>query len=155
MMTARWWTGWLVMWLALAGCDPTGDNYIKGSLAATHDMGFDETRARLYESELSIEYVENLKQGEKVVLRLTVSRRKGELAKGDVYDLTSDGDIARGQGFDSTLPDLESGELELLDYSPEDGSDVRGSFEAVFITTEKTRKTLRGGFSAPLEVIAF
>ena len=51
--------GWL-------GCDDDGANYLKGSITKSYDMSFDSTRVRLYESELSIEYVSGSNQGETV-----------------------------------------------------------------------------------------
>ena len=136
-----------------AGCDDQGDNYLEGSIADSYDLDFDKTRARLFESELSIEYVDGGEQGEMVALRVTLSLRDGPLSEGVVYDLKAEGSVSRGQGMGSDLPDLESGEIELDEYSGKDGSKVKGTFKALFVTSDNTRKNLRGGFSAVLEVV--
>ena len=137
----------------LIRCEDDGDNYIKGSLAENYDMSFDEARVRLYPSELSVEYVVDSEQGEKVALRVTLRVSGSTLSPGETYDLVKQGTIGRGQGFGSPLPAMESGEIELEEYSSEQGSCVKGSFEALFIASDKSRQSLRGGFSADLEVV--
>jgi hypothetical protein len=137
------------------GCEDDGDNYLKGSVTKSYDMGFDMTRVRLYESELSIEYVDERRAGEQVAARVTLEVTGDPLATGVAYDLAERGDVSRGQGYGSPLPALQSGEITLSDYSGEDGSRVAGRFNAVFATADGTTQTLRGGFSAELEVVSW
>ncbi|MCP4606120.1 MAG: hypothetical protein GY847_37345 [Proteobacteria bacterium] len=146
-------TALTVLLFSLQGCDDSNDNYLKGSITDNYDMDFDKTRVRLYQSELSIEYVLDSKQNEKVALRVTLRLTGESLSGGKTYDLQNQGTVSRGQGFGSQLPELLSGEVKLSTYSPENGSAVHGTFEAVFIATDKSRQTLRGGFDAQLEVI--
>jgi hypothetical protein len=139
--------------IALLSCQDDDDNYLKGSITDSYDMDFDETRIRQYESELSIEYVVKSEETEKVALRVTLNLSSGPPVQDQVYDLTTQGTISRGPGFGSELPDLESGELKLTKYSSQDGSDVKGEFNAVFQTSDQKKKTLYGGFSAELEIV--
>jgi len=138
---------------ALTSCDEQGDNYLDGSLTDRYDLGFDSVRIRLYPSELSIEYVANGSQGEQVALRVTLDSGAAPLAADTIYDLTVHGTITQGDGYGSPLPELESGNLTLGKYSGTDGSRVKGKFDARFLTDNGTMLTLRGGFSAKLEVV--
>ena len=95
----------LVFGAWLASCDES-DNYLRGSLADSYDLDFDDLRIRLYQSELSIEYLVDSEQGEKVTLRVTL--KDAGLAADKTYNLKTQGTIGRGQGFDSNLPDLQS-----------------------------------------------
>jgi hypothetical protein len=139
----------------LSGCEGDSDNYLSGSMTKSFDMDFDSTRVRLYESELAIEYVDDSDQGEKIAFRVTINSGEVVLESGTAYDLVTDGTVSRGQGYGSPLPAVESGTLYLDAYSAEDGSPVSGSFNAKFVASDQTVKTLRGGFSASLEVVAW
>lgn len=136
-------------------CDDEEDNYLAGSLTKSFDFNFDYVRARLYESELSIEYVDKQKNAEQVALRVTLKRDGTPLAAGETYDLLERGTVGRGAGYASALPELESGSVELKEFGSETGSHISGEFKAVFLTDENTKQTLRGGFSAELEVVEF
>jgi hypothetical protein len=141
--------------LVFVGCDDRGDNYLEGSLTKSYDMKFDNVRVRLYEgSELSIEYVNDDSDGEKVPLRVTINITDVALAEGTTYDLAVHGTVGRGQGYSSGyLPELESGDLTLEKYSPENGSAVKGDFDAIFLETDGSKMTLRGGFSSDIDVV--
>ena len=143
----------LAAFAALASCDRESANYLDGSLTESYDLGFDAVRVRLYTAELSIEYVAKGSGGEQVALRVTVDTNDAQLAAGTVYDLTTQGSITQGDGTGSPLPDLDSGDLTLSSYSGADGSAVGGKFDARFITDVGTTLTLRGWFSAKLEVV--
>jgi hypothetical protein len=135
-------------------CDEEDDNYLDGSLTDSFDMSFSGTRVRLYESELSIEYVKGSGPSEKVPLILTLKLSEGPLAEGISYDLKAIGNASRGQGgYGSPLPELDSGTLTFSSYSEEDGATIEGSFQSIFNTLNNTQQTLRGGFSASLEVV--
>jgi len=142
--------GALAVAVLLGGCAVQTD-YLDGSLVDLFDLGFTHTRVRLYDSELSVEYVDSARQ-EEVALRVTVDN-EGDLAEGDTYDLVARGQVGWSDSFGSSLPDLESGELRLSRYDEVDGEPVRGSFEAVFTSPDETRMSVLGGFSAELEVV--
>lgn len=141
----------LVCFLLTFGCEGEGDNYLKGSIADSFDMKFEFVRARLYDSALSIEYV--TKGETKTPIIVTVSTASGPITTGKAYDLKTEGSVSRGEGYGSQLPEVEEGELTLSKYSGEDGSAVVGTFNAIFITAQQNRQTLRGGFDADLVVV--
>jgi len=142
--------------LVLGGCGGVGANYLDGSLAASYDLTFDEVRVRLYDSELSVEYVVAADQGEMVALRVTVEvSGDPSLSEGGVYDLLERGTVGRGEGFGSALPELESGELELDRYSSAAGDEVKGTFSATFVAADESRLNVHGAFLSDLEVVAF
>ncbi len=135
-------------------CDDSSDNYLKGSITDGYDLNFDETRVRLFpKSELSIAYVAKDKNGEKVALLVTLDRETEAFSTDKTYDLKAHGTISRGPAFGSELPDLDTGELDFEEYSEADGSHVSGTFNAVFVMSDGSKKTLRGGFAANLEVL--
>ncbi len=138
--------------LMLAGCT-LQSNYLDGSLVESYGMRFDETRARLYDSELSLEFVDNLTQPDIVSLRVTVPNTPKLKPKTTLNLLKEHGDIARGEGYESPLPELDSGSLRLVDYGSKPGDAVEGNFRAVFFTPERSRLVVRGGFSTTLEVV--
>ena len=140
-------------WATLLGCDPETGNWLDGSLSDSYDLRFDHVRARLYESELSVEYVVDAEEGEKVALRITLDVRQSMPEVGVTYDLFTDGDVGRGEGFGSSLPDLESGTVEFEEFVADPGNPISGSFEAVFVTVDDSKYSLRGGFESELEVV--
>lgn len=142
--------------LALTACGGDSDNYLEGSMAESFDLAFDSVRVRLYTSELAVEYVVESDEGEKVALRVTLSRTASTaLAVGGSYDMAVMGTIGRGSGFTADLPPMESGTTTLTTYGEEDGAACSGTFESVFAMTDGSKKTLRGGFAGPLEVVTF
>ena len=140
-------------WATLLGCDPQSGNWLDGSLTDSYDLRFDHVRARLYQSELSVEYVVDAEEGEKVALRVTLDVRDATPEVGVTYDLFADGDVGRGEGFGSSLPDLESGTVEFEEFVADPGNPISGTFEAVFITADESQYTLRGGFESEIEVV--
>jgi len=143
----------LIAWGVPLGCPQQEGNWLDGSLADSYDMRFDYVRARLYDSELSVEYVVDTDQGEKVALRVTLNVVDGPPVVDTVYDLATDGNVGRGEGFGSSLPDLESGTVTFEEFAAESGSPVAGTFDAVFITPDDSKYNLLGGFEAELEVV--
>ncbi len=158
MTMSGWFNGgcrWLMIGcfgVILGSCDES-ENYLRGSLADSYDMEFDSIRARLYASELSIEYVVDSEQGEKITLRVTLNAGAGVLVAGKTYNLATDGTISRGEGFDAKLPELSTGTLDLSEYAGTDGSAVEGEFSATFITTNQNKLSLRGAFVTELEIV--
>ncbi len=151
-MRPLWITAALAAALALPRCT-TADNYLDGSLADSYGIDFDYTRIRLYSSELSVEYIQDSEGGERIALRVTVDVAGQPLSEGGSYDLAERGTVDRGQGFGSTLPDLESGELTLDRYAAQNGAEVKGSFDATFVAADDSTLTLRGGFAAEMELV--
>ncbi|MCK5689950.1 hypothetical protein KAI87_11805 [Myxococcota bacterium] len=141
--------------LSLSACGDEGPNYLEGSLADSYSIEFDSVRARLYESELSIEYVESSGGDEKISLRLAIRRNAAELAEGGSYDLVDISTVSRGSGYDSDIPTIESGAIRFDRYAESDGSKIEGEFDALFEMTDGSKKTLRGGFETTLEVVIF
>ena len=84
-------------------------------------------------------------------LRVTVDVSAG-LAAGKRYNLATQGDITRDETF-GTLPELVSGKLTLEKFSEKSGSEIQGSFDALFMTDKGSEHTLLGGFSTKLEVV--
>lgn len=129
----------------LFGC--AGDNTeLDGGLGAFHDLTYEHVRGRLYDSDLSIEYVRAT--GE-VPLRLTVDRAVLDLDATGVIDLGESGDITGSSGG-SPLPPFEDGSLTLRVYQP--GYHVVGEFTATF-DANGTQVSATGAFDAVLEVV--
>ena len=133
----------------LLSCDEDNDNFLRGSVKDTNNISFKGVRARLYTSELSIEYYTDKKEGE-VALRVALDVNAG-LKAGKTYDLMKHGTVSRDEGFGG-LPEMISGELTLDKYGSKVGSTVEGSFTAKFVTTSGSEQALRGGFSSELEI---
>ena len=138
----------LVILLAIVGmcaCSDAGGS-LSGSLGDYYDLSFDHTRARLYSSDLAVEFVAADGQ---VPVRVSLSRGDG-LTTG-TYDLEQRGDVT-GQRGDTRIPRFISGTVELSKFSATDGAEIEGSFEAKF-ATGRDESTLDGEFTTTLEVI--
>ncbi len=137
----------LAMALMLVGCSED-EGALRGSLENFYDISYSTLRARLYPSELSIEYVQEDLQ---VPVRVTLRKLStGMLAPG-AYDLTALGTIS-GRSRDNDIPKMISGKIVLDTYTPVNGSTISGSFEAKFATGQD-QASLAGEFSTTLEVI--
>jgi hypothetical protein len=141
----------LLFFAASMSCDDTGDNYLKGSVVKNYHIKYNDVRVRLYEGELSVEYTSNATEGN-IALGVTINTNLVDLAKGKTYPLMEYGAVYRDNGF-GTLPDLDSGDLTLNEYSGKDGGEVSGTFAAKFLTPTGSLQNLRGGFSSDLEVV--
>lgn len=131
--------------LLSAGCAKDEASLV-GSLGDFYDLRHEVVRARLYPSELAIEFV---KENNEVPVRLTVSTDP-PLAPGS-YDLLERGEITgRTDGVD--IPRFRSGELRLEEFDPNPDSHIRGDFEATF-ETGKDVASLAGKFDTTLIVI--
>ncbi|MFU8802643.1 MAG: hypothetical protein ACNA8W_02430 [Bradymonadaceae bacterium] len=132
---------------AMAGCSDDNEGRLQGSVGSVYGLSFDQVRARLYTSELAIEY--HRENGE-VPVRLTLRHDDEEIKPGS-FDLPERGDISgRSRGVD--IPRLVSGKLRLESYEPRQGATVKGEFEAV-LKSGDDRLTLTGEFEAPLEIV--
>jgi len=133
--------------IALFSCSDD-EAALKGSLGDFYDISYSTVRARLYSSELSIEYVQ-----EDLQVPVRVSLRKlstGVLAPG-AYDLTALGTIS-GRSRDNDIPRMVSGKLVLDEFEPVNGSRIVGKFDAKF-ATGNDEASLVGEFSTILEVV--
>lgn len=143
------WSASLVIAAATVGCEP-GRNSLGGSVGESYDLGFDTTRARLYSSELSIEYV---RESGEVPVRVVLDRRGGSIETG-TYRLEERGSVD-GRVEQNRLPDLESGELILQEFEGRSGAPIRGRFSAELEAAgdDESTLSLRGQFSTTLEVV--
>jgi hypothetical protein len=144
----RWGIG-ITCLMGLAACGK-GESFLEGSLSDSFDLSFDTVRVRLYPTELSVEYVSGSGTSEKVALRAIVAVPSSPLATGTSYNLKT---VTR-VGYDAALPAIDSGTLQLSTYTGAADSDIKGSFDAVFTMPDSSKKTLRGGFSAALDVVS-
>jgi hypothetical protein len=139
------------MLLFLLACKALAPNSLDGSLTESYDLAFDDTRARLASSELAIEYVDDPEGLATVVLRVTLDTEV-EPKAGKSYDLVKWGDITQSDATNTTLPDLDEGDVALEEYQDEDGAKVVGSFDASFVTGEGQTLQLQGRFKTELEI---
>ncbi len=134
----------------LFACSEGPPNDLRGSLVDIFDLAFDATRARLYDTELSVEYVD-LERSGRVAVRLTL-RRPDDLAPGP-HDLVARGDVGLADEVSGQLPPLISGEVGLTAYEATTSGPVVGTFLATFETADDVRLTLHGAFDTTLEVV--
>ncbi len=128
-----------------AGCSKDEASLV-GSLGDFYRLDHDSIRARLYPSELAIEFV---RENDEVPVRVTV-RRDEQIVIGN-YDLTQVGDITgRSDGVD--IPRFRSGNLQLEAYDGANDSRIAGEFEASF-DTGKDLAGVSGIFDTTLVVI--
>ena len=126
-------------------CSDRGGS-LSGSLSKFYDLSFQQTRARLYSSELAIEYV--TESGD-VPMRVSLDTEEG--VETGTFDLMTRGEISGRRG-DERIPPLVSGTLRLRSFQARDGAEVRGSFDAKFATGDD-EATVSGQFDTTLEVI--
>jgi len=131
--------------LAASGC--AENNALSGSLTDFYDVSFDFVRARLYPSELAIEYART--NGE-VPVRLTLAVGESALKPG-TYELPAAGDIS-GRSGTTDIPAITSATVDLGEFSPVPGTAVVGSFYASFRTGDDVT-SLTGDFDTHLVVI--
>jgi hypothetical protein len=143
----------MLLFLSLAGCHKLAPNYLDGSLSESYDLTFDETEARLYSSELSVEYVEDPEGESKVALRVTLDVEGEGPKAGKKYDLFKYGEVNRSEAYNSPFPELSEGYIELDEYGSKEGADVQGTFTASFETEDGSTLQVEGGFKTELEVI--
>ncbi|MGF1465132.1 MAG: hypothetical protein ACFCGT_03275 [Sandaracinaceae bacterium] len=139
----------VVLGVLAAGCEDRGGS-LTGSLGAIYDTRFVTVRARLYESEVSAEYV---RSDGTVPVRVTVDRSEVGLADGVVGLIELGQADVSGIARDGTpIPVPAEGEVTLDEAPLVDGQTLRGSFLARFPTRDRTF-SLSGSFAAPLEVV--
>lgn len=137
----------VVVLLVLGGCSED-EGALRGSLSDFYDLTHSSVRARLYSSELSIEYVRDNAQ---VPVRVSIRRSEsGELSTGE-YNLGDVGSIT-GRSGDNDIPTFLKGSLTLDAFQPSNGSRIQGSFSARF-ATGRDEASLAGDFDTTLEVV--
>lgn len=131
--------------LLASGCTKDEASLI-GSLGDFYDLRHDTVRARLYPSELAIEYV---RENNEVPVRVTVLTDP-PLAVG-TYDLLEVGEIT-GRRDGVEIPRFRTGELRLVEFDANTDSRIRGDFDATFETGNDVA-SLAGKFDTTLIVI--
>lgn len=134
--------------LSLLGCQERGGQ-LGGSLGQIYRLDFTETRTRLYDEYMSVEYVA---PGKIVPVRISMDRRVVQLGKGK-FDLTQGGEIAGRLRNGVEIPRFSTGSITFTSYGENQGSDVDGEFAATFDIDERSFG-LEGKFVSKLEVIA-
>ena len=133
--------------LAFGACGGELDT-LEGSVSDFYPLAFESVRARLYGSELAIEYVRE--DGETAV-RVTVRRDERDPNGPGAIDLGDFGDLT-GSAGGVELPPFVDGRLVLDAYRPRAGARVEGSFEAK-VESGQTRLSVRGTFSTRLDLV--
>lgn len=133
--------------LGVGACGDVADT-LEGSVSDFYPLAFASVRARLYDSELAIEYVRA--DGETVV-RVTVRRDERDPRGPGAIDLGDFGDLS-GSAGGVELPPMSDGRLVLDAYRPRDGARVEGRFEGK-VESGDTRLSVRGTFSARLDLV--
>lgn len=123
---------------------------LDGSLGAVYPLTADRVRARLYPSELAIEFV---RESGEVPVRITVRRADGEVVRPGSVDLGRYGDVT-GSLASREMPPFDGGELIFDQVGRHDGAALSGSFTARFVAGRSTYD-LHGTFATRLEVVAF
>jgi hypothetical protein len=131
-----------------AGCSEE-PNALHGSLDEVYDITFEKVRARLYSSELAIEYVD---VSGAVPVRITLRLKETTVLPEQTYDLGVLGDISGRTDNDVEIPRFTSGDLELKEYVEEAGARIKGDFDAEFAGTRDVLG-LNGDFDTVLEIV--
>ena len=126
----------------------TDEDSLDGSISAYYPLAFSDVRARLYDSELAIEYLQP--DGESIV-RITVRRAEKDPTGPGRIDLGEFGDIT-GSADGADLPDFVRGDLRLGEFAPKDRAQVSGSFDGLLASGNITL-SIRGTFAARLDVV--
>lgn len=140
--------------LALAGallataCANT-PNSLNGSLSDVYDIHFESVRARIYSSELAIEYVDVTGA---VPVRVTLRLVDTVPAAGTSYDLAEVGDVTGRSDDDVEIPRFNTGKLDLDAYERTSGALVSGSFRSKY-STGRDSLSLNGDFDTTLEIV--
>lgn len=129
------------------GC---GDPWLDGSLPALLDLQTELTRARLYESELELAWMDARRAGG-VAVRVTIPTE--QLVEDTDLELAPDGTLSLGDHIEVSVPDLADGTLRLPRWPLEEGDVVRARFRAVLEEVDGLELTATGRTEAALEVV--
>ncbi len=145
-----------VVAMVATGC--ADDNSLSGSLTDFYGVTFDDVRARLYDSELTVEYTRD--NGE-IPVRVTVRFAPDERLQSRTYDLDQRGSMVgligqrgtvTGRSHDTDMPEMLSGSVTFVDLSLKEGGEVTGYFEATF-RAGSDKVNLSGAFETTLEIV--
>ncbi len=137
----------ILLALSLVGCSED-EGALRGSLGDFYDFTHSSVRARLYNSELSIEYV---RENGQVPVRISLERIEGDPITTGEYNLGDRG-IVTGRSGNNDIPQFLRGTLTLDAFSPSNGSQIQGDFSARF-ATGNDEASLTGDFDTTLEVV--
>jgi len=133
----------------LGGGCADAPNTLNGSLSEVYDIHFEHVRARIYSSELAIEYVD---VSGAVPVRVTLSVVDTTVVAGVTYDLSLVGDITGRSDNDIEIPRFTEGKLTIDEYVRESGALVVGDFKSKYATSRDSL-TLSGDFETELEIV--
>lgn len=133
-----------------SGC-AVDEGELSGSLGEFYNLRCDQVRARLYDSELSIEYIDGATN--EVSVRVTLRRGDRDPSGPDTVDLLLAGDVT-GSSKGTLIPRFSEGTLRLNTYSPTAGAQVVGDFDVIF-DVGTSEVALRGDFDTTLELVDF
>lgn len=136
-----------VSMLFVMSCGGQRGGKLSGSLLDFYNAEYSTVRARLYSSELAIEYV---REDGEVPVRVTVLRDQG-LVQGKTFKLPAQGNLT-GRVGDTDLPELAASEVTIDTFEIVDGTRVQGSFTASFRLGMDTA-SLSGEFETELEIV--
>jgi len=150
-VAATWSTAWTLLFLFVVGltaqgCGGGAGNKLQGSLDDYYDLHFVETRARLYSSQLSVEWVDDDKE---VVMRGTINVAQVNLEGPATLDLALYGDLT-GVSNRVPLPQMVSGTMVLEAYAPTAGAPVEGTLDAE-LKGQNGNSSVHGAFRTVLE----
>ena len=138
----------LIVVATTVACDRSSKNHsLDGSLLDGYNGHFDDSRIRLYSSELSVEY---FRENGEVPVRVIVDADQLGDGPGS-YKIPEQGTIS-GQTRSARIPEPTGGEIHLEEYEGTEGSLVEGYFSAQFEINETT-VTLTGEFEGLLEIV--
>ena len=138
----------LLLAFSALGCADT-PNSLNGSLSEVYDIHFEHVRARIYTSELAIEYVD---VNGAVPVRVTLRLADTTIVPGTTYDLAQVGDITGRSDNDIEIPRFSEGKVTLDEYTRESGALVVGDFKSKYATSRDSL-TLSGDFETELEIV--
>lgn len=137
----------LCMLSTMTSCGAQKGGTLTGSLLDFYDAEYSTVRARLYSSELAIEYV---REDGEVPLRVTILR-DANLISGKTFELPGQGNMT-GRVGDTDLPELSAAKVTLDTFEIVDGTRVVGTFSSSFRLGMDTA-SLSGEFDTELEVV--
>jgi hypothetical protein len=140
----------LLLGLALVAGGCTGETLF-GSLSDVYRLEHESVRARLYDSELAIEYVD-VRGG--VPVRVSLRTTEATPAAGGEYDLMAVGDITGVLADGTEIPRIVEGTLELSEFENRPGGACAGDFDAR-MDAGRDILALTGRFDATIEVVTW
>ena len=143
------WGGALALIIAscLWSCttEETEEAALHGSVSRIYPLQYDTVRARLFTSELAIQYV----SGREVIISAVARIDEMPIEGPTTVDLGSYGEVVGNRGH-VILPPFVSGTLHLDAYAPREGAPVTGYFDAV-IEGDDRDYAVHGDFDVLLE----